>query len=127
MLELSWKGTKTILLSDGSNPTFSNIVDLVGRMGANYFIHTSGAAFFKVEKPGSRQGLRIDALPGFVKRSKYLIYSELVNFGGLENLPQNIVFSNLHPETQIKLKEVDKNLFCLGKEVLEEGNIFEAF
>jgi len=28
---------------------------------------------------------------------------------------------------QIKLKEVDKNLFCLGKEVLEEGNIFEAF
>lgn len=104
-----------------------NIIDLVGRMGEDYYIRTSGAALFKVEKPGSKQGVGIDALPGFIKRSKYLSGNELAKLAGLENLAQNIVFDNLLPETKARLKESDKDLFCVGKEILEEGNIIEAF
>jgi flavin reductase (DIM6/NTAB) family NADH-FMN oxidoreductase RutF len=104
-----------------------NIVDLVGRMGEDYYVRTSGAALFRVEKPGSQQGVGIDALPGFIKRSKYLSGNELAILGGLAFLPQNIVFDNLLPETQTELKKPDKDLFCLGKEVLEEGNVLEAF
>lgn len=104
-----------------------NIVDLVGRMGEDYYVRASGAALFRVEKPGSQQGVGIDALPGFIKRSKYLSGNELAKLGGLAFLPQNIVFDNLLPETKMRLKETDKDLFCVGKEILEEGNIIEAF
>lgn len=104
-----------------------NIVDLVGRMGEDYYVRASGAALFRVEKPGLKQGVGIDALPGFIKRSKYLSGNELAKLGGLAFLPQNIVFDNLLPETKARLKESDKDLFCVGKEILEEGNIIEAF
>lgn len=104
-----------------------NIVDLVGRMGEDYYVRASGAALFRVEKPGLKQGVGIDALPGFIKRSKYLSGNELAKLGGLAFLPQNIVFDNLLPETKARLKETDKDLFCVGKEILEEGNIIESF
>lgn len=104
-----------------------NILDLVGRMGEDYYVRTSGESNFIVEKPGLKIGVGIDALPEYLKNSNDLSGNELAKLGGLESLPQNIVFEDLLPETQKAAKESDKDLFCLGKEMLAAGKNLEAY
>jgi flavin reductase (DIM6/NTAB) family NADH-FMN oxidoreductase RutF len=64
-----------------------NKIDLVARMGADYYCRASGESVFEVEKPGSKVGVGYDRLPAFLKTSEVLSANNLGQLGGIEQIP----------------------------------------
>lgn len=62
-------------------------LDLVGRMGGDYYVRASGNALFEVEKPLQKPAIGIDSLPVAVKNSKILTGNELGRLGSSESIP----------------------------------------
>lgn len=62
-------------------------INLVGRMGGNYYVKATGSAIFTVPKPNDKMSLGIDALPEAVRMSHILTGNELARLGSLEHFP----------------------------------------
>jgi flavin reductase (DIM6/NTAB) family NADH-FMN oxidoreductase RutF len=63
-----------------------NKIDLVGRLGGDYYTRTSGDANFIVPKPLVSKGIGVDALPESIRLSEYLTGNDLGQLGNLDNL-----------------------------------------
>lgn len=64
-----------------------NKIDLVARMGGNWYCRASGDALFEVQKPLTTLGIGIDNLPEKVRRSTILTGNNLGQLGNVEKLP----------------------------------------
>jgi flavin reductase (DIM6/NTAB) family NADH-FMN oxidoreductase RutF len=103
-----------------------NKIDLVGRMGGDYYVRASGDAIFTVEKPLQKLGIGIDALPDKIKHSQYLSGNDLGQLGNLETLP-------VEPEIQ-EFNKVDykgrykdeKELVNAARKLLAKNKVAEA-
>lgn len=62
-------------------------IDLVARMGDNWYCRASGAALFEVEKPITSIGIGYDAIPVNIKNSSILTGNNLGLLGSVEQLP----------------------------------------
>jgi flavin reductase (DIM6/NTAB) family NADH-FMN oxidoreductase RutF len=62
-------------------------IDLVGRMGGNFYVRASGEAVFEVEKPLDVPGIGIDQLPAFIRNSNVLTGNDLGRLGNIAGLP----------------------------------------
>ena len=62
-------------------------IDLVGRMGGDYYVRASGDALFEVPKPIRQKGIGVDALPDAIKNSSILTGNDLGMLGNVEELP----------------------------------------
>jgi flavin reductase (DIM6/NTAB) family NADH-FMN oxidoreductase RutF len=62
-------------------------LDLVGRMGADYYVRASGKALFRLEKPKSLLAIGVDSLPEKVRMSTILTGNDLGRLGGLHLRP----------------------------------------
>jgi flavin reductase (DIM6/NTAB) family NADH-FMN oxidoreductase RutF len=62
-------------------------LDLVGRMGADYYVRASGHALFTLEKPVSKLAIGVDSLPEQVRLSSILTGNDLGKLGGLLLMP----------------------------------------
>ena len=74
-------------------------LDLVGRLGGDYYVRVSGDAVFKVPKPTGK-GIGIDALPESITTSKVLTGNDLGQLGNLKNLPD---ISNISMTPELKI------------------------
>lgn len=76
-------------------------IDLVARMGADYYCRASGSAVFEVAKPNLQLGVGIDALPAAIRQSKVLTGNNLGILGNSSAIP--VVSSVLYDDrlTQI--------------------------
>lgn len=63
-------------------------IDLVGRMGRDYYVRASGDAVFTLGKPGMQHGIGIDSLPAEIRFSKILTGNDLGLLGGLSSIPE---------------------------------------
>lgn len=77
--------SESALTPDGQIDTTK--LDLVGRMGGDYYVRASGNALFEVEKPLQKPAIGIDSLPVAVKNSKILTGNELGRLGSSESIP----------------------------------------
>ena len=62
-------------------------IDLVARMGGDYYCRASGSAVFTVPKPNTQLGIGIDALPDGIRRSPVLTGNNLGLLGNSSALP----------------------------------------
>jgi len=69
------------------NQIDTNKVDLVARMGDNWYCRASGSALFEVEKPITSIGIGYDAIPVQIKNSTILTGNNLGLLGSVEQLP----------------------------------------
>ncbi len=65
-----------------------NKIDLVGRMGGDYYVRASGDALFEVPKPIRQKGIGVDALPEAIKHSTILSGNDLGMLGNIAELPE---------------------------------------
>lgn len=72
-----------ILTDDSIDP---QKIDLVGRMGADWYCRAHGDAIFEVKKP-KIVGIGFDALPEFIRSSEHLTGAELAKLAGVSELP----------------------------------------
>lgn len=64
-----------------------NKIDLVARMGGDYYCRASGDAVFTVPKPNASIGIGIDALPESVRKSTILTGNHLGILGNVTQIP----------------------------------------
>lgn len=64
-------------------------IDLVARMGANFYTRARGESVFEVAKPIGRRGIGYDQLPDFIKNSHLLTANNLAQLGNVESLPSS--------------------------------------
>ena len=102
-------------------------IDLVGRMGGDYYVRASGKALFKVPKPLTTLGIGVDSLPRQVRMSKYLSGNDLGQLGNLENLPSQDELAKFKKEiVQYGLPDNEKELHLKAKSLIADGKVFEA-
>jgi flavin reductase (DIM6/NTAB) family NADH-FMN oxidoreductase RutF len=62
-------------------------IDLVARMGADFYCRASGNAVFEVQKPNLKLGIGIDNLPAQIRNSKILSGNDLGMLANVEAVP----------------------------------------
>ena len=62
-------------------------IDLVARMGADYYCRASGSAIFEVHKPNAELGVGVDALPHEIRNSSILSGNDLGMLGNCTTIP----------------------------------------
>ncbi len=62
-------------------------IDLVARLGGNWYCRASGDALFEVEKPITTLGIGVDQLPDSIRLSPVLTGNHLGQLGNVEHLP----------------------------------------
>ena len=112
-----------------------NKIDLVGRMGRDYYCRASGEAIFKVEKPGLKPAIGIDQLPEHIRHSKVFSGNDLGKMGSLREYPNSNEIENAKraPGIQELLNKYDdqpdqlrKELHLYARSLLEQGDYFKA-
>lgn len=64
-------------------------IDLVARLGGDWYSRNSGNALFEVPKPLSSLGIGVDAIPAPIKNSHILSGNDLGKLGNVEHLPSD--------------------------------------
>lgn len=108
-------------------------IDLVARMGGNYYCRASGSAVFEVQKPNTQLGVGIDALPLSIRQSKVLSGNNLGLLGNSSSIP--VVSPVLYDDrlTQIIREYSDDReglenaLHIYAKELLDAGQVEKAW
>ncbi|MHB8261321.1 MAG: flavin reductase family protein [Bacteroidia bacterium] len=62
-------------------------IDLVARMGGNWYCRAHGDALFEIAKPITTLGIGVDAIPPEIRNSKVLSGNNLGQLGNVEHLP----------------------------------------
>ncbi|WP_448519947.1 flavin reductase family protein [Rhodoflexus sp.] len=62
-------------------------LDLVSRMGGDWYCRANGDALFEVAKPVARKGIGVDSLPEAIRLSPVLTGNHLGKLGNTEQLP----------------------------------------
>jgi flavin reductase (DIM6/NTAB) family NADH-FMN oxidoreductase RutF len=62
-------------------------LDLVGRLGGDYYVRASGQALFTLEKPAASRAIGVDSLPEAVRLSSVLTGNDLGRLGRLQDMP----------------------------------------
>ena len=107
-------------------------IDLVARLGGDWYCRVTKENLFKVAKPLSTLGIGFDALPKSIKQSKILSGNNLGQLANVERLPlpQEVNVFKSAPEFRDfleKLPQIDSlrelKLHTLAKEYLERGDV----
>ncbi len=118
---------------DASGKIDPHKIDLVARMGADYYCRASGNAVFEVHKPNVELGVGVDALPLHIRNSRILTGNNLGMLGNCTSIPliaelpqderlADILSANAH-DTDKKRDE----LHLYAKELLDSGHVQQAW
>lgn len=110
-------------------------IDLVARMGGDWYCHANQNSMFKLARPGGNGVLGVDGLPEEIRTSSVLTGSDLARLGNLDSLPAESEIRNASEMDEVKmiLEEFDANddevqiaIHRLGSALLEGGKVKEA-
>lgn len=108
-------------------------IDLVARMGADYYCRASGAAVFEVDKPQTKLGIGVDALPVSIRNSHILSGNNLGQLGNVCEVPSvDPTFHDDHLKNIIQYysispDEMEKELHTYAKKLLDNNQVQQAW
>lgn len=108
-------------------------IDLVARMGGDYYCRASGAAVFEVAKPLTELGIGIDALPPAIRQSNILTGNNLGQLANVQQQPTvDPAFDDDHLKNIIQYysitpDEMEKELHRHAQHLLEQGRVQDAW
>ncbi|WP_010180742.1 flavin reductase family protein [Aquimarina agarilytica] len=108
-------------------------LDLVARMGANWYTRANENALFEIPKPTLTKGIGVDKLPLHVINSEILSGNDLGRLGNIAQKPNAISINKWKSEKKIQsiLKILDskikhKKIHLIAKKQLKNNNLEEA-
>ena len=112
-----------------------NKIDLVGRMGGNWYCRASNTSLFEVQKPNSKIGIGYDQLPQHIRNSYILSGNDLAKLANVESLPsmEDVEkFKENKDLVKILKSSVDEeqtreNLHYHCKKLLQENKVLDAW
>ena len=106
-------------------------LDLVARMGGDYYCRVIPESIFEVEKPTRTIGLGIDQLPDEVKNSNYLTGNNLGQLGNVEKLPTDEMILNFKEQLTERLDiqkfKSEEVRHQVAAKLLEQGDVNGAW
>ncbi len=111
-------------------------MDLVGRMGSDWYVRASGNALFEVPKPSRNLGIGYDALPDLIKQSNYLTANNLGMLANIEQLPDTDSIAIYRHINKQLLSILNQDLIAdekrdalhkLAQQLLFENKVIEAW
>jgi len=94
-------------------------IDLVSRMGGNWYCRADENSMFEVAKPLTTIGIGVDQIPEHIKNNKILSGNELGLLASVEALPS-------HEEIKAYPKTTN-DIFLEAKKLIEKGEIMNAW
>lgn len=110
-------------------------IDLVARLGGDWYCRVTPESLFKVAKPLTTLGIGVDALPVSVRNSKVLTGNDLGMLGNVENLPSAEEIDAIQWNSNVKdildatigdATNRERELHELAHQLLQIGNIDDA-
>lgn len=111
-------------------------LDLVARMGKNWYCRAHGEAVFEVPKPGRVVGMGVDALPENIRNSTVLTGNDLGMLGMSSELPSDEDIRAFYEQPNVKellkeyhqnTKQVERMLHKNAHKLLTEGKVEDAW
>jgi len=110
-------------------------IDLVARMGGNWYCRAHGDALFELEKPLTTIGIGVDQIPEQIRNSDILTGNNLGQLGNVEKLPDEtsvneyklLELSDLFIQHEKNTKALKSALHKHAKELLDKGSIDDAW
>ena len=111
-------------------------INLVARLGGDWYCRVTADNLFKVAKPVTTVGIGVDALPHSIRNSKILTGNNLGQLGNVEVLPtdsdikayaQTSEIKNLLSATIRDGQTRELQLHLKAKALLDEGKVTEAW
>ena len=110
-------------------------INLVGRMGGNFYTKAFDSALFEIAKPLQKLGIGVDNIPIDIRNSDILSGNNLAQLGNVEQLPNEtdvneyrlMELSELFMDLEDKPKKLEEALHTKAKELLATGKVEEAW
>ena len=110
-------------------------IDLVARMGGNWYCRANEDSMFEIAKPISTIGVGFDAIPQDILSSNSLTGNDLGQLAGIEQIPNEtdvneyklIELSDLFISLEYTPSELERELHQRAKELLKENKLDEAW
>jgi len=108
-------------------------IDLVARMGADYYCRASGNAVFEVAKPNTQLGIGVDALPVNIRQSNILTGNNLGQLGNVHELPvidptfEDEHLKNIIQYYSVSPAEMEQELHKYAQKLLAQNNVAAAW
>lgn len=119
-----------------NNQIDQNKIDLVGRLGGDWYCRASGASLFKVAKPLQTMGMGVDQLPEKIRLSKVLTGNHLGMLGNTEKMPEMTEVIGYRNSGAIleafqdyagNRPKLEEHLHHIAARLLDEGKVEEAW
>jgi len=110
-------------------------IDLVARLGGDWYCRVTPESLFKVAKPLTTLGIGVDALPKAVRNSMVLTGNDLGKLGNVEHLPTDDEVDAVRDLAEVKeildatigdSNNRERELHELARIWLAQGNVNEA-
>jgi flavin reductase (DIM6/NTAB) family NADH-FMN oxidoreductase RutF len=110
-------------------------IDLVARLGGDWYCRVTPENLFKVAKPLTTLGIGVNALPVAVRNSKVLTGNDLGMLGNMEVLPNDLEIDTMRWNTAVKdildatigdETNRERELHELAHQLLALGNVVDA-
>ena len=111
-------------------------IDLVARMGQDWYCRASGPSLFEIPKPLATFGIGIDNLPEHIRNSKVLTGNHLGQLGNIEKMPgeaeiesfqQSVKAIHILKELRGNSDEKLSQLHFMAKTLLDQGDVKDAW
>jgi hypothetical protein len=108
-------------------------LDLMARLGGNWYTRANASTIFEVEKPNTHLGIGVDALPENIRNSKILTGNNLGQLANVNELPfvdpafEDEKLKNIIQYYSTDPAEMEKELQSYSKELLDSGKVKEAW
>jgi len=110
-------------------------IDLVARMGGNWYCRADKNSMFEIAKPITSIGVGYDAIPEDIKNSIILTGNDLGKLGGIEEIPNEtdvneyklIELSDLFVSLEDDAAKLEVELHKLAQELLKNEKLEEAW
>ena len=110
-------------------------IDLVARMGGNWYCRADKNSMFEITKPLTTCGIGVDQLPTDIRNSSILTGNDLGKLGGIEELPNETEvneyklteLSDLSLTFEDQPEQLEIHLHKKAKELLQKNQIQEAW
>ena len=110
-------------------------IDLVSRMGGNWYCRADQNSMFEITKPITTVGIGFDAVPSDILKSSILTGNDLGQLAGIEELPNEtdvneyklIELSDLFVSLEDEPVQLENALHTKAKELLKENKLKDAW
>ena len=111
-------------------------IDLVARLGGDWYCRVTEDNLFQVEKPVRILGIGVDSIPSAIRNSKILTGNNLGQLGNVEHLPSDEELAQFQSDPELKQildstvgdkSNREREIHQYARKLLEQGMVAEAW